>query len=187
MMLSRNGGSEKVLGLVNAVIGITTFAGSILASFMKTPKSRVRVICNCLLFSMSTENFLLAFGKTPLVWCIGGFLGWIFIPLMNTNLDAILRLHVPEQMQGRVYSVRNSLQFFTIPIGYFLGGFLVDRIFEPIMARQPENSIPVQLFGIGKGSGAAFLFFVIAFAGIGVCLYFRHNKHIWKLEEEVTD
>ena len=187
MMLSRNGGSEKVLGLVNAVIGITTFAGSILASFMKTPKSRVRVICNCLLFSMSTENFLLAFGKTPLVWCIGGFLGWIFIPLMNTNLDAILRLHVPEQMQGRVYSVRNSLQFFTIPIGFFLGGFLVDRIFEPIMARQPENSIPVQLFGIGKGSGAAFLFFVIAFAGIGVCLYFRHNKHIWKLEEEVTD
>lgn len=183
MMLSRNGGSEKVLGLVNAVIGITTFAGSVLASFMKTPKSRVRVICNCLLFSMSTENFLLAFGKTPLVWCIGGFLGWIFIPLMSTNLDAILRLHVPEQMQGRVYSVRNSLQFFTIPIGYFLGGLLVDRIFEPVMARQPENSIPVQMFGNGKGSGAAFLFFVIAFAGIGICLYFRQNKHIWKLEK----
>ncbi|MDE5777250.1 MAG: MFS transporter [Lachnospiraceae bacterium] len=183
MMLSRNGGSEKVLGLVNAVIGITTFVGSILASFMKTPKSRVRVICNCLLFSMSTENFLLAFGKTPLVWCIGGFLGWIFIPLMSTNLDAILRLHVPEQMQGRVYSVRNSLQFFTIPIGYFLGGFLVDRIFEPVMATQSENSIPVQMFGNGKGSGAAFLFFVIAFSGIGICLYFRQNKHIWKLEK----
>ena len=27
MMFSRNGGSEKVLGLVNAVIGITTFSG----------------------------------------------------------------------------------------------------------------------------------------------------------------
>lgn len=183
MMLSRNGGSEKVLGLVNAVIGITTFAGSILASFMKTPKSRVRVICNCLLFSMSTENFLLAFGNTPLVWCIGGFLGWIFIPLMSTNLDAIMRLQIPEHMQGRVYSVRNSLQFFTIPIGYFLGGFLVDQIFEPIMTRQPENSILIQLFGNGKGSGAALLFFVIAFAGIGVCLYFRHNKHIWELEK----
>ncbi|MCM1499407.1 MAG: MFS transporter [Clostridium sp.] len=183
MMLSRNGGSEQALGLVNAVIGITTFAGSILASFMKTPKSRVRVICNCLLFSMSTENFLLAFGQTPLVWCIGGFLGWISIPLMNTNLDAILRLRVPEQMQGRVYSVRNSLQFFTIPIGYFLGGFLVDRVFEPIMAAQSGNSILVQMFGNGKGSGAAFLFFFIAFAGIAICLYFRHNKQIWQLEE----
>lgn len=183
MILSRNGGSEKVLGMVNAVMGITTFAGSILASVMKKPKSRVRVICNCLLFSMSTENFLLAFGRTPLVWCIGGFLGWIAIPLMNTNLDAIMRLHVPVQMQGRVYSVRNSLQFFTIPIGYLLGGFLVDQVFEPIMAGQSKDSILAAMFGSGKGSGAAFLFFVIAFAGIAVCLYFRHNKDIWEMEE----
>lgn len=184
MMLSRNGGSERTLGLVNAVIGVTTFAGSILASFVKKPKSRVRVICNCLLFSMSTENFLLAFGRTPLVWCIGGFLGWIAIPLMSTNLDAIMRLHVPEQMQGRVYSVRNSLQFFTIPIGYFLGGFLVDQVFEPIMAVQAEGSLLTKMFGSGKGSGAAFLFFVIAFAGIAVCLYFRRDQHIWELEAD---
>lgn len=182
MMLSRNGGSEKVLGLVNAVIGISTFTGSILAFFIKEPKSRIRVICNCLLFSMSTENFLLAFGRTPFIWCIGGFLGWIAIPIMSTNLDAVMRLHVPEQMQGRVYSVRNSLQFFTIPIGYFLGGFLVDQVFEPIMKGRGAESILVKMFGEGKGSGAAFLFFVIAFAGIGVCLYFRRNKYIWKLE-----
>lgn len=184
MLLSREGGSEKVLGLVNAVIGITTLVGSIAASFIKEPKSRVRVICNCLLFSMGTENFLLAFGKTPLIWCIGGFLGWIFIPLMNTNLDAILRLHVPEEMHGRVYSVRNSLQFFTIPIGYFLGGFLVDSVFEPIMAGQKGDRILAKLFGSGKGSGAALLFFVLAFAGIGVCLYFRRKKQIWQLEKE---
>ncbi|MDE7331673.1 MAG: MFS transporter [Lachnospiraceae bacterium] len=184
MILSRNGGSEKALGAVNAVIGISTLGGSILASFLKEPKSRVRVICNCLLFSMSTENFLLAFGRTPLIWGIGGFLGWIAIPLMNSNLDVILRLRIPEQMQGRIYSVRNSLQFFTIPVGYFLGGFLVDRVFEPIMAVQEKESILVKMFGSGKGTGAAFLFLVIAFAGIGVCLYFRKDKYIWKLEEK---
>ena len=63
MMLSREGGGEKVLGLVNAVIGGATFGGSVLASFMRAPKSRVRVICSCLLFSMSTENFLLVRGR----------------------------------------------------------------------------------------------------------------------------
>lgn len=182
MILSREGGSEKALGMVNAVIGLATLAGSILASFMKTPKSRVRVICNSLLFSMSTENFLLALGRTPVVWCVGGFLGWIAIPLMNTNLDAIMRLRVPAHMQGRVYAVRNSLQFFTIPLGYFMGGLLVDRVFEPIMAWQVEGSILTELFGSGKGSGAAFFFFVIAFLGIAVCLVFRKNKDIWKLE-----
>ena len=182
MLLSRDGGSEQALGLVNAVIGVTTLLGSILASFAKTPKSRVRVICNCLLFSMSFENFILAFGRTPFIWCIGGFLGWIAIPLMSTNLEAIMRLHIPVKMQGRVYAVRNSLQFFTIPVGYFLGGFLVDKVFEPVMAVQKDGSILVRLFGSGKGSGAALLFFVIAFGGILVCLYFRRDKHIWELE-----
>lgn len=183
MMLSRNGGSEEMLGLVNAVTGVTTLLGSVLASLVKEPKSRVRVICNCLLFSMSFENFLLAFGRTPLIWCIGAFLGWIFIPLMNANLDAVLRFHIPENIQGRVYSVRNSLQFFTIPVGYFLGGFFVDQICEPFMAIQEKDSIFVHMFGEGKGSGAALLFFVIAFAGIAVCLYFRYDKHIWELEK----
>lgn len=183
MLLSRNGGSEETLGLVNAVTGVTTLLGSVLASLVKEPKSRVRVICNCLLFSMSFENFLLAFGRTPLIWCIGAFLGWILIPLMNANLDAVLRFHIPENIQGRVYSVRNSLQFFTIPVGYFLGGFFVDQVCEPLMAIQEKDSILVRMFGEGKGSGAAFLFFIIAFAGIAVCLYFRHDKHIWELEK----
>ncbi len=183
MMLSRSGAGQKTMGMVNAVIGATTLAGSIWASFRKVPKSRVRVICNCLLFSMGTENFLLAFGRTEAVWCLAGFLGWIAIPLMNTNLDAILRLRVPKQMQGRVYAVRNALQFFTIPIGYFLGGFLVDRVFEPVMARQGAGGLLAKAFGTGKGSGAAFLFFFLAIAGIMVCLIFRRNPHIWELEK----
>ena len=183
MLLSREGGSEQVMGLVNAVVGCSTLAGSLLAALAKTPKSRVRVICNSLLFSMSFENFMLALGREPLIWCIGGFLGWTLIPLMNTNLDAVMRLRVPEEMQGRIYSVRNSFQFFTIPVGYFLGGFLVDQIFEPIMASQSADSLLVKVFGSGKGSGAALLFFVTAFAGIGVCLYFRRDKQIWALEK----
>ncbi|MDE5753615.1 MAG: MFS transporter [Oscillospiraceae bacterium] len=183
MMLSRNGGSEKIMGIVNAVIGISTLLGSIVASVSKTAKSRVKVICNCLLFSMSTENFLLAFGQNVWIWSIAGFLGWITIPLMNTNLSAVMRLKIPESMQGRVYSVRNSLQFFTIPIGYFIGGFAVDCVFEPFMSSQ-NNSIISTLFGTGKGSGAALFFFVIGFLGIIICLYFRSRESIWQLESE---
>lgn len=183
MMLSREGGSEKVMGIVNTVIGVSTLLGSIIASVLKPPKSRVRVICNCLLFSMSTENLLLALGNNVWVWSVAGFLGWIAIPLMDANLDAIMRLSIPVEMQGRIYSVRNSLQFFTIPLGYFLGGAAVDYVCEPFMAMQ-KNNIFTALFGTGKGSGAALFFFIIAFAGIGICLYFRNNKHIRNIEEK---
>ena len=79
---------------------------------------------------MSTENFFLAFGRSLPVWCAGMALGWSVIPLMNANLDALLRGRIPVEMQGRVFSVRNTFQFFTIPIGYALGGVLVDRVFD---------------------------------------------------------
>lgn len=181
MMLSK--ANEKVMGTVNAVIGISTLAGSILASVMKEPKSRVKVICGCLLFSMSTENIMLALGRSSAIWCIAGFLGWITIPIMNSNMDAVLRLHIPVEMQGRIYSVRNSFQFFTIPVGYLLGGLAVDYVFEPFMAAR-RSEILTALFGSGKGSGAALFFFIIAFAGVFVCLYFSRRKSLWELDEQ---
>lgn len=179
MVLSK--ADETALGLVNSCVGIATLLGSVIATISPTPKSRIAVICNCLLLSMSTENFLLAFGKNTIVWCIGAALGWIAIPLMSANYDVIFRSNVPKEMQGRVYSVRNSLQFFTIPVGYFLGGLLVDSVFEPFMTTVQSGILTV-LFGSGKGSGAAFLFFVIGIAGVLVCLFFRRVKAFKNLE-----
>ena len=183
MLLSRPGGGETVLGLVEAVTGLASLAGSLLASALPEPRSRVRVICNSLLVSMSTENLLLALGRGPVVWCCGAVLGWLLIPVMNTNMNALLRLRIPVEMQGRVYAARNTLQFFTIPVGYLLGGALVDRFFEPLMASLPEGALLRTLLGSGKGTGAAALFLVIAGAGVLVCLAFRRDRRLWELEE----
>lgn len=172
MLLSRENGGETVLGLVNAVTGAASLAGGLIVTLLPPPKDRVRTVCGSLMISMSTENFLLAFGREPWVWCLGAVLGWLSIPLMNANLDVILRSSIPAEMQGRVYSCRNTLQFFTIPVGYLLGGLLVDRVFEPLMAAAPTRGMLAGLFGTGKGSGAAALFFVLGLAGVAVCLVF---------------
>ena len=181
MILSKPNGGETVLGIVNTAVGVATLVGSVIVAFLPTPKNRVRVISLTLLISMSSENFLLAFGKTPAVWCIGAVLGWLVIPLMNANLDVIYRSSIPLDMQGRVYSCRNTLQFFTIPIGFLLGGLLVDKIFEPLMAAQPAGSPLISLFGETKGAGAAMLFAIIGVAGVLVCLIFNLilRKYRW--------
>ena len=178
MLLSREGGGETALGIVNSFTAVTTLVGSLIASLLPAPKSRVRVICWALLLSMSTENFLLGFGRSLPVWCIGAFLGWIAIPLLNTNMNAIMRLNIPQSLQGRVYAARNSLQFFTIPVGYMLGGAAVDCVFEPLMAHQNADSLLVKMFGMGKGSGAACFFAVLGMLGVIVCIVFRSNKHL---------
>ncbi len=176
-------GGNNTYGLINTVSGAAMLAGSVLVSVLPAPKSRVRAICNSLLLSMSTENFMLAFGRSVPVWCIGSVLGWICIPVMNGNMDTLFRGYIPIHMQGRVYSARNTLQFFTIPIGYVLGGFLVDKVFEPFMAVQQSNSIFCVLFGAEKGSGAAFMLLILGFVGVATCLVFRKSKNIWKVEK----
>lgn len=183
MVLSRSGGGETALGVVQTFTGIANLAGSVMVTLLPAPKSRVRVICDSLLFSMSTENLLLALGRSPGVWCFGAVLGWVFIPVMGTNLEALLRLHIPVELQGRVYAARNTLQFFTIPVGYLLGGWLVDSVCEPLMAGLTGDALLVRLLGEGKGSGAALVFLVIAAAGVLVCLGFRRDRHLWALEE----
>lgn len=183
MALSRANGGEAAMGAVNTVTGLTTLIGSLLASACKPPRSRVRAIWLCLMLSMGTENLLLSLGRSVTVWCIGVFLGWITIPLMSTNLEAVFRLTIPEEIQGRVFAARNTFQFFTIPVGYFLGGLLVEWLFEPFMAGRGAATIAGCLFETGKGSGAACFFSVLWVMGIGVCLLFRRDRAIWNMED----
>lgn len=183
MVLSRIHGSAGALGMINMCAGLAALAGSILIALLPAPKSRVRIIFNALLISMSTENFFLAFGRTVPIWSIGAVLGWLFIPVMNANMDVLFRTTIPLTIQGRVFAIRNSLQFFTIPIGYLLGGALVDYVVEPWMAALPAQHYLHRLFGSGKGSGAALLFFIIGIGGVLVCMIFRKDKHIWQLEK----
>lgn len=184
LALTRPWGGEHALGLVQSVSGTAMLAGSLAASLLPAPKSRVRVICNCLLLAMSTENFCLALGKNLPIWCVGAALGWVGIPIMNANLDVLVRGQVPVELQGRVFAARNTLQFFTIPVGYLLGGLLVDSLFEPLAARMEPGSLWALLFGLGKGSGAAGLFLVLGFLGVLTCLIFRRDRHIWSLEDK---
>lgn len=172
MVLEKASDGEKTLGTVNFFAGAAALAGSLIASLSPAPKNRVKAICLALFFSMSTENFMLAFSDSPVIWCIGAVCGWLFIPYMGANLDVILRSTIPADMQGRVYSCRNTLQFFTIPVGYLTGGILIDKVFEPYMSGRSADSAMVSLFGSGKGSGAAFLFAVLGFAGVAVCTIF---------------
>lgn len=182
MVLSKSIGGETVLGLVNTCVGAATLCGSLLVTLLPAPKNRVRSICLCLFLAMSTENFMLAFGTHPVVWYIGAVLGWLLIPMMNANMDVIFRSTIPTDLQGRVYACRNTLQFFTIPVGYLLGGLLVDRVFEPLLAIQPPDGMLVQLFGAEKGAGAAALFFIMGCTGVLVCVIFGLilKKYTWR-------
>ena len=163
-------GNQAVLGIVTSCSGVAMIIGSLIVSVLPKPKDRVKVVYVTMLFSLGTENFLLAFSREPFVWCVGQIIGWILVPIMSANLDVILRSTIPVELQGRVYACRNTLQFFTIPIGLFLGGFMVDNVCEPFMETYDYLSVLKLLFGTDKGSGAALMMFILGVSGSLICI-----------------
>ena len=168
LVIPRQG--NGVLGIVTSCSGIAMAFGSLMVTVMPKPKNRVRVIYLTMLFALGIENFVLAFSRSPVIWCIGQIIGWILVPVMGANQNVIMRNSIPVELQGRVYACRNTLQFFTIPIGLTLGGFMVDEICEPFMAVQEAGGFFCTLFGSGKGAGAALMMFILGVAGIVLCL-----------------
>ena len=172
LVLPNPRGGNNVLGIVTSCSGIAMVIGSLLVTRLPKPKDRVKVIYLTMLFSLGIENFLLAFSRNPVVWCIGQVIGWMLVPVMSANQNVIMRNSVPVELQGRVYACRNTLQFFTIPLGLLFGGFMVDQVCEPFMSANRSNALLTQLFGSGKGSGASLMMFILGLAGIIWCLAF---------------
>lgn len=181
LVIPRSGNST--LGIVTSCSGIAMVLGSLIVSIMPKPRDRVRMIYLTMLFSLGTENFLLAFSRSPVIWCIGQAIGWILVPVMSANENVIMRNSVPIYLQGRVYACRNTLQFFTIPIGLAAGGFLVDHVCEPFMAQNLTTEWFTILFGSGKGSGAALMMFILGVAGILLCLIFGQKLKRYQYTE----
>ncbi len=147
-----------LLNAVNGLMNTVQQPASDVAMTLITPKKHYQRTSGLRSFSNSLVTILNPVIATAL-FSLGG-------------MDVVLRTTIPENMQGRVYSCRNTLQFFTIPIGFFLGGYMVDEICEPIMKNVSAGSMLPGLFGNGKGSGAAMVMFVLGVTGIMICLIF---------------
>lgn len=166
LILARTGNDQIALGVTQAAVGIGTLVGSVLVTLMKPAKSRTRVI-----FVSCGVSFLLGDVGQSLThslpfWVAAAFLSNIPMALLNANLTAVMRTHVPLAMQGRVFSARDTIQYSTIPGGLFLGGMLADSVFEPFMsAASPMRQALSTLFGAGKGAGIAVMFFIVGVIG----------------------
>lgn len=182
-ILPRENGGEGILGIVTSFGGIAMLAGSLLVSVLPAPKDRIRLIVVTMMISLTTDNFLMSLTVTPVTWCVGQILGYMPVPFMNASLDVIVRSTIPMEMQGRVYACRNTLQFFTIPVGFLLGGWMVDQICEPFMAKTGTDGIAATLFGQGKGSGAAMMIFLLGLTGMTVCLVFGKVLKKYRYQE----
>lgn len=182
MLLARSGGSNHVLGIVSGLLGAGGIAGGLYVSFMKQPKNPVKMIYLSAALSFIAGDLLIGLGQNLLPWCIAALIASTPIPFISAGQHVLIYRHIPPQIQGRVFAMRNAIQHASIPIGILLGGFLANYVFEPFMISDLPLALVLQkLVGSGAGSGMAVMFLCTGILGFATSILWYRNSEIRKL------
>lgn len=182
MILARSSGDSVALGLVNACMGAGGIAGGIIVSAKKESRHKAAAIYVSAALSFLFGDLLMAVGKNVFWWSAAAVCASLPIPFIMANQNTILYQKIPAAMQGRVFAVRNAIQYSTIPVGIILGGCLADYVFEPFMSS--GNRLAGMLgtiVGDSAGSGMAAMFLCTGICGFTVSMVSCFNREIKKL------
>jgi MFS family permease len=161
MILDRTNDNTTIFATVQIFGAVGGILGGILMSTWKGFKKRVNGVLAGWIFSGLVFT-LLGFGRTVWVWAPVMALSSIIAAMVNTSNQAIWQSKVAPDAQGRVFSARRLIAWFTQPIAPLIGGVLADYALEPAM--QNADSILAAWFtamvGSGPGAGKAILFIV---------------------------
>lgn len=185
MILARTSNNETILGLVTSAVGLGGIAGGLLVSIAKPAKNHVKNIFFSGALSFILCDIFMGVGRSRYVWIAAAFAGNFLIPLLNASENYLLMSRIPEHIRGRVFAVRGTLQFVTLPFGYLAGGLLADGVFEPLMrGAGPIRRFIAGIVGTGSGSGMAFMFILTGVTGFVTSVVFYRNRHIRALEAD---
>lgn len=186
MVLSRSGNDSMALGMVNAVMGIGGIVGGVIVSAGKLSKNSIKMIYVSAALSFLMGDLLMSVGRNAFWWSAAGLFASLPIPFINAGQNVILYRKVPDEMQGRVFAVRNAIQYSTIPVGILLGGFLADYVFEPFMASGHFVATALQkVVGQGAGSGMAVMFLCTGILGCLFSVISYRQKEIQSFKENL--
>lgn len=184
MILARSAGNSMVLGIVNACMGIGGIVGGIIVSVKKESRYKASAIYVSAALSFLFGDLIMAAGRNVFWWSAAAVFASIPIPFIMANQNTILYRKVPESMQGRVFAVRNAVQYSTIPVGIILGGYLADYVFEPFMHGGSGFAVLLEkIVGQGVGSGMAVMFLCTGIYGFAVSIISCFNREIRKLND----
>lgn len=171
MILARTGNNSLMYGTVQTAGAIAGVVGGVIMSAWGGFKRRVHGVLGGWIITGLGASVLGLAGGLP-VWITGIVIAALIGPLVNASNQAIWQAKVAPDLQGRVFSARRLIAWFTNPISPIIAGTLADFLIEPQM-RVSTSSLSQTfswLVGTGPGSGMGLIIVVCgvvsAFAGL---------------------
>lgn len=174
--------SPQLYGLVLSVGSTGLLVGSIIITAWNRIKNKILVI---LFFNgvLGISLTLLGFSSSLIMISMILFVAFFCIPFIDTPAKSLIHDKVPNKMQGRIFSIRNQIEYSGIPLGAAISGVLAEGFFEPSMTISGNLLWYFGwLVGIGPGKGIALLFFLSGILLIVFTIIIYLSKKVRNIE-----
>jgi MFS family permease len=172
----------EALGLVLTAMGTGMLAGALVASGLARAEGGIRRL---LRYDSLLVIAMLAAGlaTTPVRMAAIGFVFLFGLAGMMAEEQAVWQVRVPVEAQGRVFALRRSITWASLPISYAIAGPLADSVFIPAMSGSGALVTSLgPILGVGPGRGIALLLMCAGVAKAAVVLSGASNLKLKRLD-----
>ena len=176
--------SVKTAGIMESLCAVGLLIGSLwigIAGIKKNYSKILAVACFfCGIFmSMTGVN------ENLNIIGISTFLFFSTLPFMNSCADVLVRVSVPNELQGRVWGLISLITQMGTVTAYIISGVMADYIFEPMFNK---NGILVEnigmIIGTGKGRGIGFMLILSGIGMLIMAIVIWKNREIREVSEK---
>jgi len=176
--------SVKTAGMMESLCAAGLLIGSLwigIAGIKKNYSKILAVACFfCGIFmSMTGVN------KNLAIIGISTLLFFSTLPFMNSCADVLVRVSVPNELQGRVWGIISLITQMGTVAAYIISGIMADYVFEPMFNK---NGILVENIGIiigtGKGRGIGFMLILSGMGMLIMAIVIWKNREIREVSEK---
>lgn len=156
----------KTVEVTESLCAVGMLAGSLWIGFVGIRQGQAKVLTTA---GMLCGIFIALAGvNKSLLFTAGSiFLFFLCLPFMNTCADVLIRVNIPNELQGRAWGLISLITQFGMVVAYASCGLLSDHVFEPAMAENGLLSGSIgRLIGTGAGRGIGLL---LILSGAGLC------------------
>lgn len=173
----------KTVGIIQSIIASGMILGSLVIGLFGSKKKYVKMLSVSLFFA--GISFSLIGSNTNLILItIFGFMFFSFLPFVNTSIEVLIRNNIPNEKQGRLWSIVSTITYFGSIIAFLVAGILADNAFNPLLTTNGALASNIgRIIGIGDTRGIGLMFIL---SGIFISLIssmIHNNKHISELEK----
>jgi amino acid adenylation domain-containing protein len=174
------------LGTVMAMNGAGMLAGSLAMSLWGGLRRRViGMIGFVALFGVSA--MLIAAGPAAIYPMAGMFGIGVCTAFINAHWLSLVQVKVGLELQGRVIAANQMLARSLMPLGTLLAGWLVDRIFQPMLGDVRLATFFQHWVGQGAGRGTAVMIMLVGLLSIALTALGLLYPPLRRLEETLPD